>query len=94
MSNDFGDNIITISDEEGNNYQLEHLDTFTFEDNVYMVFVPADRDVSDPDYGLLLLRSEEEDGEDYLANLDEEEEQRVYEYYMRILEDQEEDDED
>lgn len=94
MSNDFGDNIISISDEEGNNYQLEHLDTFTFEDNVYMVFVPADRDVSAPDYGLLLLRSEEEDGEDYLANLDEEEEQRVYEYYMRILEDQEEDDED
>ena len=53
MGIDYSGNIISISDEEGNNYQLEHLDTFEFEGRIYMAFVPADLDIDDPGYGLL-----------------------------------------
>ena len=34
MSEEYSGNIISISDEEGNNYELEHLDTIEM-DGVY-----------------------------------------------------------
>ena len=66
MNEDFGGDIITISDEDGNEFDLELLDTIEFEGQTYCVFVPADienMDVNDPDYGLIFLKSREENGE-------------------------------
>ena len=60
MNEDFGGDIITISDEDGNEFDLELLDTIEFEGQTYCVFVPADienMDVNDPDYGLIFLKS-------------------------------------
>ena len=65
MNEDFGGDIITISDEDGNEFDLELLDTIEFEGQTYCVFVPADienMDVNDPDYGLIFLKSREENG--------------------------------
>lgn len=97
MSKDFGGDLITIVDEEGNQYELELLDVLDLDGKSYSVFVPAnidEMDVNDPDYGLIFLRNREENGEEFFDSIDdEEEEQRVYESYQLILE-AEEDEED
>ena len=89
----YGD-IITISDEDGNEFDLELLDTIEFEGQTYCVFVPADienMDVNDPDYGLIFLKSREENGEELFDSVDDDDElDRVYEYYQQIMEAEEE----
>lgn len=92
MDQDFGASYITIEDDEGHEYELEHLDTIEFEGSEYMVFLPADMDEDDPDYGLIILKVDETDGEEQFVSVDDEEElRRVYEYYMETIFDEEDD---
>ena len=94
MDQDFGGDIITIQDEDGNEYELELLDTLEVEGQTYAIFTPADideMDVNDPDYGLIILRCGEEDGEEIYDSVDDEEElDRVYETYQAMLDAEEE----
>ncbi|MCD7844777.1 MAG: DUF1292 domain-containing protein [Oscillospiraceae bacterium] len=86
MEDEFGPNYITVEDDEGNEFELEHLDTMEFEGEEYMVFLPADTDVDDPDYGYIILQVVEQDGEEQFVSVDDEEKlQRVYEYYMELI---------
>ena len=97
MADDFGSDFITISDEDGNEYVFEHLDTIEMNDTFYFACLPTDIDESDPNYGIILLKQEEdeEDGELYLVVPDEEESEAAYDEYMRRLyEDWDEDNED
>ena len=91
MSEEFGNDYLTIEDEEGNTFELEVLGGFDFEDRSYMAALPADMEETDPDFGIILLRIEVEDGEEIFASIDDDDElDRVYEYYMQfILEDEE-----
>ena len=73
MSDEFGSDFITISDEEGNDFILEHIDTLEFEDVFYMAFLPTDIDEDDEDYGLVILEVVEEAGEEVLSTIDDEE---------------------
>ena len=83
MDSGFGASYITIEDDEGNEFELEHLSTLEFEGEEYMVFLPADMDEDDPDYGFVILKVVEEDGEEQFVSVDDEDQlQRVYEYYM------------
>lgn len=91
MQDDYGSTFLSVSDDEGNQYQLEHLDTFEFEGNVYMAFLPADIDEQDDRYGLVIMRSGTEDGEDYLFVPEDDELERAHDEYMRILFDDEDD---
>ena len=51
-----------------------------------MAFVPADMDEDDEDFGLILLRVAEENGEQILADIDDQEElDQVYEQFMTQL---------
>lgn len=95
MSEEYGPDFITLTDEEGNEFELEHLGTLEHKGNTYMSFVPADMDEDDEDFGLILLKVVEKDGEELLADIDDEEElDEVYEQFMEVLfEDEEEDDE-
>ena len=96
MSDKYGSDYITIADEDGNEFELEILDVLDLDDRSYTVFVPADienMDVNDPDYGLIFLRNREENGEEFFDTIDDDEElNRVYEAYQRIV-DAEEDEE-
>lgn len=96
MDQDFGDDIITIQDEDGNEYDLELLDTVEMDGQTYAIFTPADideMDVNDPDYGLIILRCGEENGEEVYDSVDDQEElDRVYELYQEILDQEEEED--
>lgn len=86
MSEDYGNDFITISDEEGNEFELEHLDDVEFEGTEYSIFLPAGMDEDDPDYGFVILKAIDEDGETIFGSVDEEDElNAVYEFYLEQI---------
>ena len=86
MDEEYGASYINIEDDEGNQFELEHLDTFQLDGEEYMVFLPADMSEDDPDYGLIILRVVEQDGEESFESVDNEDElETVYNYYMENL---------
>ena len=95
MSEEYGPDFVTLTDEDGNEFELEHLGTLELNGTVYMSFVPADMDEDDEDFGLILLKVVEKDGEELLADIDNEEElNEIYEQFMEVLfEDEEEEQE-
>lgn len=92
MDEEFGARYINIIDDEGNEFELEYLDTIECEGREYAAFLPADMAEDDPDYGIIILRIVEVDGEEQYESVDDEDElQTVYEQFMKILfEDEEE----
>lgn len=95
MSDEFGPSFITLTDEDGNDIELEYVDALEYEGQTYMAFFPAVEDEADEeseDYGLVILKSVMENGEELLSTLDSDEElNRVYDLFMeQILSDEEE----
>ena len=99
MSDEYGGNFITLTDEDGHEIELEHLDTIEFNGSVYMAFFPAeyaDENGQPPadeeeDAGLIILKVVVENGEEQLSTLDSEEElELVYQQFMDALFDEEE----
>ena len=41
MSEEFGPDFITVTDEDGNDFELEHLGHLEYNNEVYMAFFPA-----------------------------------------------------
>lgn len=97
MSEEYGANFITVTDEEGNEFELEHLDTIEFNGTTYMAFFPAvsedEEDNDEEELGLILMKVIQENGEEILSTLDSEEEtDAVYTEFMKTLfEDEDED---
>ena len=94
MSEDYGANFITLTDDEGNEFELEYVDALEKDGVTYMAFFPALEDEADEDsedYGLVILKSVVENGEELLATVDDEAElNAVYELFMeQILADEE-----
>lgn len=90
MDEGYGANFITVTDEDGNEFELEHLDTIEWNGSTYLAFFPAvpeDQAEEDEDeMGLILMKVVEEDGEELLSTLDSDEEaQAVYEEFMKQL---------
>lgn len=76
MDNGFGPNFITITDDEGNDIELEYVDALEYNGVTYMAFFPApeDENADGEDYGLVILKSVTENGEELLSTLDSDEE--------------------
>ncbi len=92
MSEEYGPDFVTLTDDEGNEFELEHLGTLEHNGSTYMSFVPADMDEDDEDFGIILLRVEEQDGEELLVDIDDEQElNEIYEIFLTELFDDEED---
>ena len=90
MSGEFGSDFVTVSDDEGNDFLLEHVDTLEIDDVIYMAFLPADIDEDDNDYGLIILQVIEEGGEDILATIDDEGTlESIYDRFIERLLDEE-----
>ena len=96
MSEEFGSDYITIVDDDGQEFELEVLDSMDYNGESYMAFLPANMDESDPDYGLIILRAVlDENGEEIFESIDDEEQlQDVYEHFMVLLFDDEDEDGD
>lgn len=94
MSEEFGPNFITVTDEDGNDIELELLDVLEHKGQTYMAFFPAvlEEDEDSDEDGLVILKSIRENGEELLSTLDSEEElTEVYELFMaELFEDEEE----
>ena len=95
MSEEFGPNFITITDEDGNDIELEFVDALEHNGQTYLAFYPAVEEGADEDseeYGMVILKSIMENGEELLSTLDnEEEENEVFDLFMeRLFEDDEE----
>ena len=98
MSEEYGADFITITDEDGNEFELEHLDTLEYNGETYMAFFPTVEDGKDveevdldEEYGLIILKVVEENGEEQLSTLDSDEElELVYQQFMDALFDEEE----
>ena len=93
MSEEYGADFITITDEDGNEFELEHLDTLEYNGQTYMAFFPAVEDGKpteevdlDEEYGLVILKVLEIDGEEQLSTLDDDDElDLVYQQFMDTL---------
>lgn len=95
MSDEFGPNFITLTDDDGKEIELEYVDALEYQGKTYMAFFPVveeGADEEDEEYGLVILRSETENGEDFLVTVDDEQElDTVYDLFMeQILEGKEE----
>ena len=89
MSEEFGPDFITVTDEDGNDIELELLDVLEYNGQTYMAFFPAVLEEGDEDsdeYGMVILKSITEDGEELLSTLDSEEElTEIYDKFMELL---------
>ena len=66
MSEEYGPDFITVTDEEGNDIELELLDVLEYNGQTYMAFFPAVLEEGDEDsdeYGMVILKSITENGE-------------------------------
>ena len=91
MSEEYGSDFITVTDDDGNSFELEHLDTLELDGETYMAFLPADMDEDNEDYGIVLLKTVEEDGEEMFVTIDDPEElERVHNKFMEVWFDDEE----
>ena len=103
MEENFGPDFITVTDEDGNDFELELVDTLEHQGVTYYAMFPAveedeetgepkDVDADDEEYGLVIMKAIEENGEELLSTLDSDEElDEVYELFMeRFFQDEEE----
>ena len=91
MSEEFGSDFITITDEEGKSYELEVLATVEYNGATYYALAPADPDEGE-ETEVCVLKQVREDGEDAFVTVDDDAEwDAVNEKIMDLL--YEEDDE-
>ena len=91
MSEDFGPNFVTLTDDEGNDVELEYVDALEYNGTTYMAFFPvveedSEEEENEEEYGLVILKSQMENGEEFLVTVDDEEEiDKVYDLFMEQI---------
>ncbi len=96
MNDEFGPNFVTLTDDEGKDIELEYIDALEYNGTTYMAFFPvveedSEDEENEEEYGLVILKSQMENGEEFLVTIDDEEEiDKVYDLFMeQILSDEE-----
>ena len=85
MEDQYGSDFITITDEDGNDYELEVLSSVEYNGQTYLAVTLAGTD-DETDLEVNILKSIEEDGEPILCVIEDEEElQNVYSLIMDEL---------
>ena len=97
MNDEFGPNFVTLTDDEGNDIELEYVDALEHNGTTYMAFFPvveedSEDEENEEEYGLIILKSQMENGEEFLVTIEDEEEiDKVYDLFMeQMMEDEEE----
>lgn len=70
MNNEELDNVIVLTDEDGNDVEFEWLDTVEMNDNTYVVVLPADEEADE----VVILKMEKNDEEETFVGLEDEKE--------------------
>ena len=96
MNDEFGPNFVTLTDDEGNDIELEYVDALEHNGTTYMAFFPvveedSEDEENEEEYGLVILKSQMENGEQFLLTIDDEEDiDKIYDLFMeQILSDEE-----
>ena len=96
MNDEFGPNFVTLTDDEGKDIELEYIDALEYNGTMYMAFFPvveedSEEEENEEEYGLIILKSQMENGEEFLVTIEDEEEiDKVYDLFMeQILADEE-----
>lgn len=88
---EFGSDFITITDEDGVEYELEVLSELEYDGKTYLAVIPAGSG-EEEELEVSILRSDEEDGEPILSAItDEAELEAVYDLMMNDLYEEEDD---
>ena len=106
MSEAFGPDFISVTDENGNEFELELVDSLEHNGVTYYAMFPAvaeneetgepvDVDADDEEYGLVIMKVIEENGEELLSTPDSDEElDTAYNLFMERFFDEDEETED
>ena len=88
--------LLTLTDDEGKDIELEYIDALEYNGTTYMAFFPvveedSEEEENEEEYGLIILKSQMENGEEFLVTIEDEEEiDKVYDLFMeQILADEE-----
>jgi uncharacterized protein YrzB (UPF0473 family) len=93
MSEEYGNNIVSVLDDEGNEHQFEILDAIETDDGRYVALLPIYSDAEEAiqdDGELVILEVVNEEGDDLLVPIEDDEtfdeiaeivEERLSEYY-------------
>ena len=85
MDTEFGRDFITITDEDGVEYELEILSTVEYNEALYYALAPADSD-EDEELEVSILKAVMEDGEEILEAIDDDDElEKVYELLIEQM---------
>lgn len=80
----FGDDVLMLEDEEGNNIRFEQIGSCELDGNVYFALIPID-DNQDDEY-IILKQETGEDGEPAFVTIEDDEEfDRVADYFDDAL---------
>jgi uncharacterized protein YrzB (UPF0473 family) len=91
MSDTYGSDFITITDEDGTEFELEVLSTIEYNGFSYLAVIPAEDALNELELEVTILKSVEEDGEPILCVIEDEQEmQAVYDLLMDSLYEEEE----
>ena len=90
MSEDLGPNFFFFKQKTAYEIELEYVDAIEVDGQTYMAFFPTVEDEADEakaeDFGLVILKSIVENGEELLSTLDSDEElDKVYDLFMEQL---------
>ncbi len=89
MSEEYGPNFVTLTDDEGKEIELEYIDALEMNGETYMAFFPVveeGKEEDEEEYGLVILKQAIEDGEEILVTVDDEDElNAVYDKFMEQL---------
>ena len=95
MNEEYGSDFISITDEDGNEYELEVLAEHEYHGSRYLALVPADADENSEDLEVSILRSVEENGEQMLEAIEDDQElEEVYQALMDLMYEEEDSAED
>lgn len=88
MSEEYGSDFISITDEDGKEYELEVLAELEYDGSKYLALVPAEDSAEDEEAELevSILKSVEENGEEILVTIDDDDElEAVYNALMDLM---------
>ena len=85
MADEYGSDFITITDEDGNEFEVEVLSTVEYNGASYMAVIPADGE-DDLRLEVSILKSVEENGEEFLEAIEDDAElEEVYSALMDLI---------
>ncbi len=77
MTEEYNPDIVTLSDDEGNEYTFEVLDAVETDEHRYLALLPVHDDpkkLLDDEGELVIVRVAEEDGEEYFEEIEDDDE--------------------